>query len=258
MKISLVTSVFNRQSTIGETMASVQAQHYPDVEHVIQDGGSTDGTIEVINKWKTEKTFVVSARDNGIYDGINRGISRATGDVIGLLHSDDTLASNSVLADVAQALRDPAIDGIYGDLVYVAAENPSQVLRYWRSGTYHPRKLAWGWMPPHPTLYLRRSVFDHLGLYDTEFRIAADYEAMLRYLVRGNLRLGYIPQVMVRMRAGGESNRSLGHILKKSREDYRALRRHGVGGVGSLLSKNLSKVGQFLMKEEKAKWQSVR
>lgn len=258
MKISLVTSVFNRVATIGETMASVQAQSYPDIEHIIQDGGSTDATLAVIDKLTTERTFVVSARDGGIYDGINRGISRATGDVIGLLHSDDTLASKHVLADVAEALCDPTIDGVYGDLVYVAADDTDRVLRYWRSGTYHPRKLAWGWMPPHPTLYLRRSVFDHLGLYDTEFRIAADYEAMLRYLVRGDLRLSYIPQVMVRMRAGGESNRSLIHILQKSREDYRALRRHGVGGVGTLLSKNLSKVGQFLVKEEKTKWQSVR
>ena len=169
--------------------------------------------------------------------------------MIGLLHSDNLFAADHILDDVAEALSDPAIDGVYGDLLYVAAEDPSRVVRYWRSGTYSANRLACGWMPPHPTLYLRRSVFDAFGLYDTDFRIAADYEAMLRFLVGGRIRLGYLPEVMVHTRVGGESKRSLGQIPSKRREDYRTIRRHGVGGIGTLLAKNFSKVGQFIIKE---------
>ena len=250
MKISVVTSVYNRAGTIADAVNSLRRQRHSDVEHIVQDGGSTDGTIGILNALAAPEMLVESAKDTGIYDGINRGIRRATGDVIGLLHSDDLLASDHILDNVAQAFSDPAIDGVYGDLLYVASDDPSRVVRYWRSGPYSANRLAWGWMPPHPTLYLRRSVFDAFGFYDTDFRIAADYEAMLRFLVGGGIRLGYLPEVMVRMRVGGESNRSLGRILRKSREDYRAIRRHGVGGIGTLLAKNFSKVGQFISKEE--------
>lgn len=250
MKISVVTSVYNRAGSILDTLESVRRQSYPDVEHVVQDGGSTDGTLPLIRRNASAAVRLESLRDRGIYDGINRGITRATGDVIGLLHSDDIFQSEHTLAAVAQLFSDTAVDGVYGDLVYVAADDPAKLVRYWKSGPYHPDRLARGWMPPHPTLYLRRSVFERHGLYDTGFRIAADYEAMLRWLVRGQIRLAYLPEVMVRMRVGGESNRSLGRILKKSREDYRAIRRHGIGGLGTLLSKNFSKISQFIQKDE--------
>ena len=131
----------------------------------------------------------------------------------------------------------------------MSTEDDGSLLRAWRSGDFHPDRLRQGWMPPHPTLYLRREIFDRWGAYDTDFRIAADYEAMLRWLVKGEIRLAYIPRVMVRMRVGGESNRSLGRILRKSREDYRAMRRHGVGGVRTLVAKNFSKIGQFVQKD---------
>ncbi len=246
MKISVVTAVFNRIATIGEAMKSVQAQDYPDVEHVVQDGGSTDGTLEVIAGLADQSTQVVSERDGGIYNAINRGIRRAGGDVIGLMHSDDFFAGNTVLSDVAQAFSDPCVDGVYGDLQYVAAENPERVVRHWRAGAYHPSLLGKGWMPPHPTVYLRREVFDRFGLYDEEFRIAADYDAMLRFLAKGEITLAYLPKVLVKMRLGGESNRSLTHIIRKSREDLAAMRRNGVGGLGTLAAKNFGKIGQFL------------
>src|SRR6056297_628016 len=188
---------------------------------------------------------MVSERDAGIYDAINRGIERAAGDVIGLLHSDDFFADRDVIAHVAKALENPELDGVYCDLDYVSAGDATRIIRQWRSGEYDPRRLAKGWMPPHPTLYLRRGVFDAHGLYDTSFKIAADYDAMLRYLVKGRIRLGYIPEVMVKMRVGGESNKSLRKIVQKSREDYRAIRRNGVGGLGTLAMKNLSKIQQF-------------
>lgn len=249
MKISVVTAVFNRVDTIGAAIESVQAQIFTDVEHVIQDGGSKDGTMDVVRQAADASAAVVSERDRGIYDAINRGIARASGDVIGLMHSDDFFASPEVLAKVAEAFGDPAVQGVYGDLQYVSAENPAKVVRHWRSGEFTPAKLRQGWMPPHPTLYLRREVFDEHGLYDTSFSIAADYDAMLRYLAIGKIKLAYIPEVLVKMRTGGESNRSLERILKKSREDYRAIRKNKVGGIGTLAAKNLSKINQFFIKD---------
>ena len=250
MKVSVVTAVFDRAGTVAAAIDSVQFQSWDGVEHVIQDGGSTDGTIEIIQQRARSNTAFVTERDDGIYDAINRGIRRATGDVIGLMHSDDMFAHAHVLKKVAAAFTNPAVDGVYGDLVYVAADDSNRVIRHWRSGEYHPALLARGWMPPHPTLYLRREVFDRYGLYDTSFRIAADYDAMLRYLVRGQIKLAYIPEVLVKMRVGGESNRSLGRILLKSREDLKALRNNGVGGVGTLAAKNLRKISQFLTKDD--------
>lgn len=249
MRISVVTAVYNRAATIGDAIDSVQTQSWSELEHVIQDGGSTDGTLEVIRDRARAGTCVASGPDGGIYDAINRGIARATGDVIGLMHSDDMFAHKDVLARVAAALDDPLVDGVYGDLQYVAAADPARVVRHWRAGQYRPALLSRGWMPPHPTLYLRREVFDRLGLYDTSFRIAADYDAMLRYLAKGQISLAYIPEVLVKMRLGGESNRSLGRILQKSREDLRAIRRNKVGGVHTLVAKNFGKLNQFIVKE---------
>lgn len=245
MKISVVTAVYNRKATVLDTLNSVQSQTHPVVEHVVQDGGSTDGTLDLLKHYEAQNISLDSRPDRGIYDAINKGIGRATGDVIGLMHSDDFFASAAVLSDVAAAFEDPAIDGVYGDLDYVAADHTDRIIRKWRSGPYTTDKLKQGWMPPHPTLYLRRSVFETWGLYDTDFEIAADYDAMLRYLAKGQITLAYLPKVLVKMRVGGESNRSLGRIFQKSREDYRALRRNGVGGVATLAAKNLSKIRQF-------------
>lgn len=253
MKISVVTAVFNRADTIVQAMQSVQSQSYPDVEHVIQDGGSTDATIERIETLANASTRILSEPDSGIYDAINRGIARATGDIVGLMHSDDFFASDEVLAKVAQAFADRSVDGVYGDLDYVAADNPSRIIRHWRSGPYDPASLRHGWMPPHPTLYLRRDVFEKHGLYDASYRISGDYDAMLRYLVKGQIALAYIPEVLVKMRVGGESNRSLGRIAQKSREDLRALKHNGVGGLLTLAAKNFRKVTQFTQKENAAK-----
>lgn len=248
MKISVVTAVYNRAATIGNAIEGVQEQTHDRVEHIIQDGGSTDGTLEEIARLANNSTRLVSEPDAGLYDAINRGIERASGDVIGLMHSDDFFAHDRVLAKVAAAFRDPKIDGVYGDLQYVAESDATRVVRHWRSGDYRPEKLKRGWMPPHPTLYLRREVFERFGLYDTAYRIAADYDAMLRYLSRGKIQLAYIPEVMVKMRLGGESNRSMAHVLRKSREDLRAIRANEIGGLGTLAIKNFSKIGQFLVK----------
>lgn len=246
MKISVITAVYNRADTVAAAIESVQAQTHRDIEHLVIDGASTDGTLDLVHELKDSRTVVVSEPDKGIYDALTKGMARSTGDVIGLMHSDDEYASDNVLALIAKAFEDPTIDAVYGDLQYVAKDNPSKVIRHWRAGEFAPEKLRKGWMPPHPTLYLRRQVIDRLGGYDTSYRIAADYDAILRYFGRGGLKAAYIPEVLVRMRVGGESNQSFRKIVRKSREDYRALRSNGVGGTRTLAWKNLSKLNQFL------------
>ena len=245
MKISVVTAVMNGRATLPAMLDSLTEQTHPDVEHVVQDGGSVDDTLSYLAWAGHPQMQLQSAPDTGIYDAINQGIARATGDIVGLLHADDQLAGPDVLAQVVAALDDPSIDGVYGDLQYVAREDDTRVIRHWRAGVFQPAMLRRGWMPPHPTLYLRREVFARAGVYDTSYQISGDYDAMLRYLTTADVRLAYIPHVMVRMKMGGVSNRSFAHMIRKSREDYRAIRRHGVGGVGTLLAKNLSKLPQF-------------
>lgn len=235
LTISAVTAVYNRAATIGASLQSLAAQDYGHVEHVVQDGGSSDGTLDILRGWdRGPKISLQSAADGGIYDAINKGIARASGDVIGLLHSDDELAGPQVLSKVARAFEVPSVMAVYGDLQYVAADGSGRVLRHWTAGGFSAQKLRRGWMAPHPTLYMRRSVFADQGSYDTSYRIAADYEAMLRWFGRGGISPVYIPQVLVRMRAGGVSNRSLRQIITKSREDLRALRSTGTGGIGAL------------------------
>lgn len=245
-RISVVTAVFNCADTVGESLASVQAQSWQPVEHIVIDGGSTDGTLEILKRHEGRLAALVSEPDGGIYDALNKGFARARGDVVGLLHSDDRFAHDGVLERVAAAFADPGADLVYGDLDYVSRTDTSRVIRRWRSGEWSARKLGWGWMPPHPTLFVRRAVYEKLGGFDTTYRIAADYDLILRLLGRHGLQPRYIPEVLVKMRLGGTSNRSLGHIARKSREDYLALRRNRVGGLGALCWKNLSKLGQFL------------
>jgi len=248
LKISIVTAVYNRESTIAQTIKSVQSQKYENIEHIIQDGGSKDNSLQIIKKLADANTLVISTSDGGIYDAINKGISRATGDVVGLMHSDDYFATSDVLAKVAAAFNASDIDGVYGDLDYVSASDTDRVIRRWTSGEMTPTKLLRGWMPPHPTLYLRRSVFERFGDYDTSYKISADYDAMLRWLWTYQIRLAYIPEVLVKMRMGGESNRSLERMIRKSCEDYRALRQNSVGGFWTLSLKNIRKINQFFLR----------
>jgi glycosyltransferase len=199
----------------------------------------------VLHAHRAGLAVLVSEPDAGIYDALNKGIARATGEVVGFLHADDVYADGEVLARVAAAFADPAVDAVYGDLLYVRKADTGRVVRHWRAGAYDPARLRRGWMPPHPTLYLRRALYERHGVFDRRYRIAGDYDLMLRMLSRLTGRVVYLPQVLVRMRVGGESNRSLSRILRKSREDYRALRENGIGGAGALVWKNLSKIPQF-------------
>ena len=245
MKISVITAVYNRRDTLADAVRSLQAQTYDNFEHVVMDAASTDGSLDVLGELADERMKLTSECDDGIYDALNKGMARATGDIIGLMHSDDFFASNSVLELVARGFENPEVDAVYGDLQYVSASNPQRVIRHWSSGEFSHAKLKRGWMPPHPTLYIRKSVLDRWGNYDTSYRISADYDAILRWFGQGQIRTKYVPEVFVKMRTGGESNQSLTKILRKSREDYRALQINRVGGLGALAFKNLSKLNQF-------------
>jgi len=244
MKISLVTVVYNNRDTISPAIDSILAQSHPEIELVVVDGASTDGTVEILRSYESRIAVLVSESDRGIYDALNKGIDLCTGDVVGFLHSDDLLADKDAIARVACVLGNPQIDAVYGDLVYVQKSDPNKVVRTWRSGAYSVSKLSSGWMPPHPTFYARREVYQRLGKFDATYRIAADYDCMLRFL-KANIRVEYIPHLQVRMRVGGASNRSLANIVRKSQEDLRALRTNKVGGVCALFCKNIRKLPQF-------------
>ena len=247
MKISIVTAVRNNHRTIEGVLASVAGQRGAEVEHIVMDGGSTDGTLEILERHRGQIASLASGLDSGLYDALNKGIARSSGEVIGLLNGDDMYAHDQVLARVTAAFADPQVDAVYGDLTYVRYDAPEQVVRHWRSGVFKPSRLRWGWMPPHPTLFVRSALHERVGGYDLRYRIAADYDYMLR-LLRGGARCRYLPEVLVRMRTGGVSNGSVGGLLQKSREDLSAMHRHGVGGLESLLAKNFRKLPQFLFK----------
>lgn len=246
LKFSIVTAVRNRVDTIGQALASVREQTWPHVEHIVVDGDSDDGTLAVLEPQRAQLACLISEPDSGIYDALNKGLARATGDIVGFLHSDDYYADPRVLERIAAAFENPAVDGVYGDLDYVSRHDTARIVRRWRSGPYRRARLAWGWMPPHPTLYLRRAVYQRWGGFDSALRIAADYDAILRYLGPAQIGLAYLPEVLIKMRTGGASNRSLAQLWRKSREDYLALRRNRIGGLVALLCKNLSKLPQFL------------
>ncbi len=248
MKISVVTATWNSAATVADTLASINAQTHPDVEQIIVDGGSTDATLDIVMAEGKRVTTVVSECDKGIYDAMNKGLKLARGDVVGTLNSDDFLASPDVLATVAAAFADPAVDAVYGDLCYVRQNLPSQVVRYWRSGPFRTGAFAKGWVPPHPTLYVRRELFERFGGFDLAYPLAADFEFMVRLFEIHGVGLRYLPKVMVRMRMGGASNQSLRSIVGQNREIWQALHRHGLAGsmLGWAANKAILRAKQFL------------
>ena len=245
MKISIITVVYNRKNTIARAMKSIQNQSYQNIEHIIQDGGSTDGTIDIIKDLSNSKTLLESSKDQGIYDAINKGIKRTTGDIIGLLHSDDLFAEKDVLYKIVRAFKNSKIHATYGDLEYFSYKDSKKIVRKWTAGSFCKDKLYRGWMPPHPTLFLRREALVQFGYYDTKYKIAADYDFILRCFGTGDLNLFYINDVVVKMSTGGTSNKSLRNIIHKSYEDYRILKSHNIGGFMTLFKKNILKVKQF-------------
>ena len=251
MRFSIITVCYNPGKSISDTIESVLSQDYPDIEHIIVDGHSTDGTVELVRSYGDKISTFVSEPDEGLYDALNKGINLAAGDVIGFVHSDDSYADSSVLSSIARTFETSKADAVYGDLVYVSRGNPDRVVRYWRSGSFSPSRLRFGWMPPHPALYITKTVYEKAKLangqyFDTDFACAADYDFMMRLLTKHKVRPVYLPKIIVKMRLGGVSNGSLKYLVRKSREDYLAMKRNNIGGLNTLVAKNFRKLPQFL------------
>jgi len=229
MKISIVTVCFNSEKTIEDTIKSVISQTYfPFVEYVIIDGLSCDRTLELINKYSKHLKFVVSERDMGIYDAMNKGIQAANGDVIGILNSDDLYFDQYVLEEVAKSFdQDKDLDFLYGDIVYVKQVDTSKIVRKWVSKRYFPKFFDYGNVPPHPALFIRKRVIEKVGLFNLDFKFAADYEYMLRLFKKYNFNTKYINRFIVKMRLGGATNKSLRNIFKGNVEIYKAWKFNG-------------------------------
>jgi glycosyltransferase involved in cell wall biosynthesis len=206
LKITVITAVFNGSSQIESTLQSVAGQTHASMEHIIVDGASTDGTVDVVRRNAQRVSQIISEPDEGAYDAFNKGLRAATGDAIGFLGCGDVYNSPSAVATIVQAFSDPSVDAVFGDLVIVSEGDSKKILRRYRSKFFAPQRMAYGFMPAHPTLFLRRHVYDRVGEYRTDYRIAADFEMCLRVFVNMPIRYVYIPKVLVRMRAGGLSN----------------------------------------------------
>jgi glycosyltransferase involved in cell wall biosynthesis len=245
MKISIITATYNSAATVRDTLTCIARQQYPNIEHIIVDGVSKDNTLAIVGEF-SHIAKTISEKDKGIYDAMNKGIQLATGEVIGILNSDDFYTNAEVLTKVAAAFNDPAVEAVYGDLQYVKADNTDVVTRTWKSGMFKKKSLYYGWMPPHPTFFVRRHVYEKCGLFNTTLRSAADYELMLRVLLKFNTRVQYIPEVLVKMRAGGMSNASLKNRLRANKEDAMAWKLNGLKPYFfTMWFKPLRKVLQF-------------
>ena len=245
MKISIITATYNSAKTLEDSINSLNSQDYSNIEYIIVDGDSTDSTLRIVEKYKHRVATLISEKDNGIYDALNKGVALATGDIIGFLHSDDLFAHDRVLSLIAAEFSKESIDAVYGDLNYVSKLDTTKIVRHWTSGNYKRNKFKNGWMPPHPTFYMKREHYLLLGGFDTKYSISADYESMVRYLWKNNLCATYIPRALINMRVGGESNRSLANIWKKTKEDIYVMIKYGIPPVRAILLKNLSKISQF-------------
>ena len=252
MKISIITATYNSSKSLKSCIDSVVMQDYGSIEYIIIDGQSTDSSIDIVNNFQASYSYIklVSENDEGIYDALNKGLAIATGDVIGFLHSDDLFPSFTIISELVSKINNDNLDGIYGDLQYVNKENTNKIIRLWKSCEFKLELLKKGWMPAHPTLFLKKHIYDKHGEFNKSYKISADYDFMLRVLKDKTLKFGYLPRVITKMRVGGASNRSFKNIIRKIKEDYHAVCSNNVGGWFSIFLKNISKIRQFIIKEK--------
>ncbi len=252
-KISIITIIFNRVQTIEDCIKSIVKQTYPHIEHIIIDGGSTDGTLDIIRKYESNITTVISEPDNGVYDAMNKGINLATGEIVGLLNGDNVYTDNWVLKKVANAFIDPLVGTCYADLVYVDKFDLNKVIRYWKSCDYRDTLFSEGWAPPHPTFFVRRQVYEKYGVFDLDYKLAADFELMVRFLGKYRIPSVHIPSILVKMRLGGTTNKSIKNIIKQNLEIYRAGKKNNVhiSPFALMFKKSLNRISQFISKPAK-------
>ena len=248
MTVSIITVVYNGADTIVEAIESVLGQSYSAIEYIIIDGASTDGTADIIHSYGDRIARFISEPDTGIYDAMNKGIAAATGTVIGILNADDLYHHPDVIARVVNVFQQqPTVDGVYGDLVYAQRNEPDRITRYWRAGDYQHGAFLYGWMPPHPTFFVRAGLYKTYGTFNNSLRSAADYELMLRFIHKHQIRVAYLSEVLVVMRVGGVSNSSLQNRLRANREDRLAWKLNELKPNWlTLWLKPIRKLAQFL------------
>lgn len=249
MKLSIITIAFNSAETIEDTIKSVLDQDYSNIEYIIIDGGSTDGTLGIIDHYKDNIAVVISEPDNGLYDAMNKGVAKATGEVIGILNSDDIYAHAQVLSKVAHKFITENAEALYADLKYVDRDDTSIIKRTWVSGAYKAGAFKKGWMPPHPTFFTLKIKYIQLGTYNTALSTSADYELMLRFIHKHKVKLVYLNECIIFMRTGGQSNSSFKNRIKANKEDRMAWRLNGLRpGVLTFIRKPIGKIAQFIKK----------
>lgn len=249
MKMSVITICFNSARTLGDALDSVADQRHGDVEHVVVDGASTDETRTIIERHEAHITRWISEPDRGIYDAMNKGVRLATGDVIGFLNADDVYADRDVLSRVATIMEREGLDALLGDVEFFKPEDPARTVRRYRSDRFSPDRIAWGWMPAHPALFLRRHVYERFGLFRTDYRIAGDFEFCARIFRDKTLVYRSLPETLVRMRIGGISTGGWRNTVLLNREVLRACRENGIStNMLKICSKYPAKVLEFLVK----------
>lgn len=228
MKVSIITVVYNNRFTISDAIESVLSQDYAETEYIIIDGLSTDGTQEIIQSYGDRITHFVSEKDNGIYDAMNKGIKLASGDVVGILNSDDFYINNDVISTVVKEFETKNVDSVFADLVFIKREEPQKIVRYYNSSHFNPKKFNYGWMPAHPTFFVKRNIYERYGLFKTDYKIASDYELLTRFLSKYKISYSYIPKVIIKMRTGGLSTKSLKSNWILNKEIVRACAENGI------------------------------
>lgn len=249
MKVSIITITYNSAETLRDTIESVVNQSYPDIEYIIVDGLSKDNTLSIVDEYKGKITKVVSEKDHGLYDALNKGIKLATGDIIGLIHSDDFYTHSNVIGNVVKTITEQGADAVYADLYYVDKDDTSRIFRKWKSGNYKHGMFLNGWMPPHPTFFVKRVVYEKYGFFNLQLKSAADYELMLRFIHKHQIKLAYLPEFIIKMRVGGKSNVTLRNRIRANQEDRKAWKINGLTPrVYTLYAKPLRKIIQLFKK----------
>jgi len=248
-KISIITVTYNSERTLRDTIDSVLSQNYTNIEYIIVDGGSVDGTMDIVRSYGSSISKVISEQDKGIYDAMNKGIKMAAGDIIGILNSDDLYNDKQVLDRIVNAFESNNSEAVYGDIVYVEKNDINIVVRYWKARQYQSKGFYKGWHPPHPAFFVKKEIYDKYGTFDCSLDISADFELMLRFMEKYKIKASYLPSVLVRMRVGGESNRSLKNSLRANINCIRAFKKNGLQvGIFYPLVRLLPKIGQFFMR----------
>lgn len=247
MKVSIITVVYNNQKTIADAIQSVLNQDYTPIEYIVVDGASTDATIKIVQDYQEKIYQFISEPDQGIYDAMNKGLKLATGDIIGILNSDDFYNNKYIISQVVDEFKHKKVDLVFGDVAYVKPDNLGKIIRYYSSASFHPSKFEWGWMPAHPSCFLKREIYEKYGYFKTDYKIGADYELLVRFIGKNKISYSYIPQLFVKMRTGGVSNKNLMTYWTLNKEVVRSCRENGINtNIFKVLLKYLTKILQVI------------